>query len=271
MSTDDDARTVKLVSRDDQEFTLPLAAAKLSVFVRNSLGVDEDHNNNPAAEDADDADDGEVEEGLKVDVIRVSGGCLGKVVEFMKHHNEEAMAEITMPLQGPTFEDVRLFCICWNDSWCDAVFAGGSVNSFAYISCAFLFTVLSILQCMNQEWYRTFVSGIEREMLFELLTAANYMDIKPLLDLACLRVTFELSQKTAEEVSCCRFLFLIRYYRRCFCFSYRKRKIAESTPHATILLIRRRNTKSEIVMTPVADSHVFGSSRIDSRGRGACA
>lgn len=57
---------------------------------------------------------------------------------------------------------------------------------------------------MPQEWYRTFVSGIEREMLFELLTAANYMDIKPLLDLACLRVTFELSQKSAEEVS---FLF----------------------------------------------------------------
>ena len=54
---------------------------------------------------------------------------------------------------------------------------------------------------MPQEWYRTFVAGIQREMLFELLTAANYMDIKPLLDLACLRVTFELSQKSAEEVS----------------------------------------------------------------------
>ena len=57
-----------------------------------------------------------------------------------------------------------------------------------------------IPQCMTQEWYRSFVDAIEREMLFELLTAANYMDIKPLLDLACLRVTFELSQKTAEEV-----------------------------------------------------------------------
>ena len=54
---------------------------------------------------------------------------------------------------------------------------------------------------MPQEWYRSFVDAIEREMLFELLTAANYMDIKPLLDLACLRVTFELSQKSAEEVS----------------------------------------------------------------------
>ena len=53
---------------------------------------------------------------------------------------------------------------------------------------------------MSQEWYRSFVAAIEREMLFELLTAAYYMDIKPLLDLACLRVTFELSQKSAEEV-----------------------------------------------------------------------
>jgi S-phase kinase-associated protein 1 len=54
---------------------------------------------------------------------------------------------------------------------------------------------------MTQEWYRNFVRDTEREMLFELLTAANYMDIKALLDLACLRVTFELSQKTADEVS----------------------------------------------------------------------
>ena len=56
---------------------------------------------------------------------------------------------------------------------------------------------------MAQEWYRDFVRDAPREMLFELLTASNYMDIKPLLDLACLRVTFELSQKTAEEVCVC--------------------------------------------------------------------
>lgn len=93
-----DSPTVKLVSRDDQDFYLPSSAAKLSRFVCNSLGLDED-GQNPGEDEG--------EEGLKVDVIRVSGACLGKVVEFMKHHNEEPMQEITMPLQGPTFEDVR--------------------------------------------------------------------------------------------------------------------------------------------------------------------
>ena len=34
----------------------------------------------------------------------------------------------------------------------------------------------------------------------DLLRAANYMNIKPLLDLACLKVTFMLSGKTEEEV-----------------------------------------------------------------------
>ena len=39
-----------------------------------------------------------------------------------------------------------------------------------------------------------------RPMIFDLLTAANFMGIKPLLDLACLSVTFELSGKNAEEI-----------------------------------------------------------------------
>lgn len=53
---------------------------------------------------------------------------------------------------------------------------------------------------MSQEWYRNFVSNMDRDMIFEILGAANYMNIKPLLDLACLRVTFELTGKTAEEI-----------------------------------------------------------------------
>ena len=34
----------------------------------------------------------------------------------------------------------------------------------------------------------------------DLLRAANYMDIKPLLDLACLKVTFMLNGKSENEV-----------------------------------------------------------------------
>lgn len=99
-----EGRTVKLVSRDDVEFVLPVDAAKESRFVANSLSLDD--NDNPEENESD----------LRVDVIRVSGGCLEKVVDFLKHFKEEPMAEITMPLPGPTFEDVSaLFSTAFPD------------------------------------------------------------------------------------------------------------------------------------------------------------
>ena len=55
---------------------------------------------------------------------------------------------------------------------------------------------------MKITWYQDFVNSefMSQDMLFEILTAANYMGIKPLLDLACLKVTFQLNGKDAEEI-----------------------------------------------------------------------
>jgi S-phase kinase-associated protein 1 len=39
-----------------------------------------------------------------------------------------------------------------------------------------------------QEWYANFVD-VDQTLLFELVTAANFMDIKALLDLTCLAVS----------------------------------------------------------------------------------
>ena len=57
-------------------------------------------------------------------------------------------------------------------------------------------------QVVRQAWYQEFVENMQKEMRFEVLAAANYMEIKPLLDLSCLQVTFELSGRSADEVSC---------------------------------------------------------------------
>ena len=55
---------------------------------------------------------------------------------------------------------------------------------------------------MKQTWYQQFVAddNLSDDMLFEILTAANFMGIKPLLDLACLKVTFQITGKNAEEI-----------------------------------------------------------------------
>lgn len=49
------------------------------------------------------------------------------------------------------------------------------------------------------EWDAKFVE-VEQEMLFELILAANYMDIKSLLDLTCAKVASMIKGKTPEEI-----------------------------------------------------------------------
>ena len=52
---------------------------------------------------------------------------------------------------------------------------------------------------VQQEWYQKFIL-VDQSMVFELVTAANFMEIQPLLDLACLRVSVDLMGKSAEEI-----------------------------------------------------------------------
>ncbi|KAE8915013.1 hypothetical protein PF005_g16734 [Phytophthora fragariae] len=49
------------------------------------------------------------------------------------------------------------------------------------------------------DWDANFVD-IEQEILFELILAANYMDIKSLLDLACAKVASMIKGKTPQEI-----------------------------------------------------------------------
>eukprot|EP00537_Pseudo-nitzschia_pungens_P005468 CAMPEP_0172363594 /NCGR_PEP_ID=MMETSP1060-20121228/6905_1 /TAXON_ID=37318 /ORGANISM="Pseudo-nitzschia pungens, Strain cf. cingulata" /LENGTH=178 /DNA_ID=CAMNT_0013086357 /DNA_START=285 /DNA_END=821 /DNA_ORIENTATION=- len=57
----------------------------------------------------------------------------------------------------------------------------------------------SKIEDLVQPWYADFVK-IERTLLFELVTAANFMDIKPLLDLTCMAVAVAIKGKTAAEL-----------------------------------------------------------------------
>jgi len=159
MNTDNDETTmIKLRSMADEDgntqvFDISMEAAQISDLIRDASGDPED--------DDDDDDDDKVP--LEIEISRVKGPCLAKVVDFMKHHHVEKMKEIPTPLGGSSFNEV-----------------------------------------MDQEWYQNFVSdanlGNNNDMLFDLLTAANFMGIKELLDLSCLKVTFQLTGKTADEI-----------------------------------------------------------------------
>ncbi|KAI9352998.1 putative negative regulator sulfur controller-3 [Zopfochytrium polystomum] len=49
------------------------------------------------------------------------------------------------------------------------------------------------------EWDATYIK-VDNEELFEIILAANYLDIKPLLDLGCKTVANMIKGKTAEQI-----------------------------------------------------------------------
>ena len=90
----------------------------------------------------------------------IKSKVLAKVIEFMAHHVDKKLPEIEKPLK--------------------------SAN-------------LAELTPALDPWDIEFV-GCDQEMLFELILAANFMDIKPLLDLACAKVASMIKGKTPEDI-----------------------------------------------------------------------
>ena len=50
-----------------------------------------------------------------------------------------------------------------------------------------------------EAWYAEYVN-VDQEMLFEIVMAANYLDIKPLLELSCAKVASLIKGKTVQEI-----------------------------------------------------------------------
>uniref|UniRef100_A0A6T9E8N6 Uncharacterized protein n=1 Tax=Noctiluca scintillans TaxID=2966 RepID=A0A6T9E8N6_NOCSC len=56
-----------------------------------------------------------------------------------------------------------------------------------------------LVECGVSEWDAEYVN-IDQEVLFEIILAANYLDIKSLLDLTCAKVASLIKGKTTEEI-----------------------------------------------------------------------
>ena len=107
---------IKLISAEDdstgesQVFEISLAAAGLSVLVVDAAGDVEDD------DDDDDDDNARNKPPLEINISRVKGPCLAKVVDFMNHHHTDKMKAIPTPLGGSSFNEVSLFfllvCLC---------------------------------------------------------------------------------------------------------------------------------------------------------------
>lgn len=57
----------------------------------------------------------------------------------------------------------------------------------------------SKIEDLVQPWYSDFVK-VPKNTLFDIVAAANYMDIKPLLDIGCLAVSVLIKGKSAAEL-----------------------------------------------------------------------
>lgn len=51
-----------------------------------------------------------------------------------------------------------------------------------------------------QEWYRRFAEDAEWELLLRMVTAANFLDVRPMLRLCCLAVVIRIGGRTADEI-----------------------------------------------------------------------
>merc|ERR1719469_1025136 len=107
-------------------------------------------------------DDEDDEENIirEVHLPNVRSSCLEKIVQYCTYH---VTVEKMLPIETPFPPNKKLHDI------------------------------------ITQDWYRNFVN-VERNMLLELVSAANYMDIKPLLDLTCLSVANDFFGKSADEI-----------------------------------------------------------------------
>ncbi len=177
---------------------VPLHIARLSNLVTNAIEDDDDDDSSSSDSDDDDASNSPR---MMIMIPNVDHDILQKVIEFCTYHEtEEQMTPISTPLQSCKLEDLVQD---WYVQFChDATPKTSTVHSSTN-------TDKNDLQeeeengssSSSSSSSSTRASSTTTNQLFELVAAANYMDIKPLLDLTCLAVSIWIKGKSAEEIT----------------------------------------------------------------------
>ena len=88
-----DTRMMTLCSSDGEKFQVSRHAASVSELIQSTLSCEEDDDN--------------VEMTAEVPLPRVRGEVLKHIVDFMAHHADDPMPEITVPIEGTSVGEVR--------------------------------------------------------------------------------------------------------------------------------------------------------------------
>lgn len=96
----------------------------------------------------------------EIPIVNVKERIMRKVIVFMNYYNENPMNNISKPIKSTNMNE------------------------------------------LVSEWYSNFVNIDEnnKNKLYELISAANYLDIKPLLDLTCAKIATMIKGKSLEEI-----------------------------------------------------------------------
>ena len=57
----------------------------------------------------------------------------------------------------------------------------------------------TVEEIVKPEWFAKFCD-VDRETMFQLVAAANFLNIKPLLDLTCVAVSVSIKEKSVEDL-----------------------------------------------------------------------
>mmetsp|Transcript_4278 Transcript_4278/g.11674 ORF Transcript_4278/g.11674 Transcript_4278/m.11674 type:complete len:204 (+) Transcript_4278:117-728(+) len=162
-ATTEQQRHVTLISCEahaPQTFSLSVAAARQSELIANAFHLNDD---------SDDDNNDSVGANSTMDAFalpKIKGPCLALVVDFLEHHVRDPCPKVPYPLPASEFGSVD----------------GGGGG------------------CVQQEWVLNFLQPLRSDQLLELLAAANFLNVAPLLELVVVRITFDLCGKSGREV-----------------------------------------------------------------------
>ena len=139
----------------------------------------------------------------EIPLPNVKSAVLNKVVSYMKYHVENPAKEIEKPLKSANMNEVfRSFSVAFPSGW-DLSLSFQVVSQwdadFVDVDQELLFEL--ILVGLNSVFLAVFPSFVSPRFLpLFFFQAANYMDIKPLLDLTCAKVASMIKGKTPEQI-----------------------------------------------------------------------